>query len=83
MPQVVEVEVGQTGRSHGLAPLAGGLEVGAAQDGTLRAGEDERVLVLVDEVVQVCADVAADRVGNGDGPDAGIGLGRSEGEASV
>ncbi|MBQ0897865.1 hypothetical protein KBX37_33295 [Micromonospora sp. U56] len=83
MPQVVEVEVGQANRRHGRPPVAGALEVGAAQDRAGRASEDERVLVLIDEVVQVCAHLAADRRRNGDGPKAGIGLGRAESQGAV
>lgn len=59
------------------------MKVGAAQRCALGAGEDQGVKLVGDEVPQVRADVAADRVRDGDRAESGVRLGRAEDEAAV
>lgn len=58
VPQVVEVEPGQSEPGDGGGPVAGPLEIGAAQYATVGAGKDQRVGFVAGVVAEVCADVA-------------------------
>src|SRR5690348_10326699 len=51
--QVVEVEAGQADLGHRSGPVAGALEVGAAEYAAVGAGEDERVGLVADEGAKV------------------------------